>query len=81
MRQETADDGSKCRAKRLSHRCQAHITATFSPRGYVRDYPIGDGDCAAAAATLDTAKDKQGSKTVLQCEARVGGNVDNEADQ
>jgi hypothetical protein len=79
MRQETADNWSKCRAKRLSHRCQTHITATFSPRGDIRDYPIGDGNCAAAAAALDAAKDKQGSETVLQCEARVGGNVDDEA--
>ena len=81
MRQETADDGPKCRAKRLPHRCQTHITATLSPRGYVRDYPIGDGNCAAAAATLDAAKNKQSRKTVLQRETCVGGNVDNEADQ
>ncbi|KFY81225.1 hypothetical protein V500_11605 [Pseudogymnoascus sp. VKM F-4518 (FW-2643)] len=81
MRQETADNGPKCRAKRLAHRCQTHITATFCPRGYVRDYPIRNRDCAAAAATLDTAKYKQGSETVLQREARVGGNIDNEADQ
>ncbi|KFZ15512.1 hypothetical protein V502_05558 [Pseudogymnoascus sp. VKM F-4520 (FW-2644)] len=81
MRQETADNGPKCRAKRLAHRCQTHITATFCPRGYVRDYPIRNRYCAAAAATLDTAKYKQGSETVLQREARVGGNIDNEADQ
>ena len=81
MRQEAPDNGPECGAKRLSHRCETHITATFCSRGNVGDYSIGDSNRAAAAATLDAAKDKQGSKTVLQRESRVGGNVNDEADQ